>query len=143
VPSTPLRGEARQTGPIRDLVGTYDGVLYLISPAFAMALRAYGAKGWDAVPVDIPGVRGELSLLVGTGRVGPVLYATERAPIGGSKVGAFLGRKRWDGSDLFVPDNENVILVTDRLAEHLRRSRLANLELEPAGLEALAGHDDS
>jgi hypothetical protein len=132
-----LLGEARQAGPVRDLVGTYDAFLFLISPAFSMALGAFGAKGWGAIPVDIPGADKELSLLVGTGRVGPIIRASEDAPVGDYKFGRFLGTERWDGSDLFVPDNENVILVTDDLAAHLRQSQLSNLELESAGLEAL------
>jgi len=132
-----LRGEARQRGPVRDLVGTYDAILFLISPAFAMALDAFGTKGWGAIPVDIPGVDNGLSLLVGTGRVGPIIRASEDAPVGDYKFGRFLGTERWDGTDLFVPDNENVILVTDNLAAHLRRSHLSNLELEPAGIEAM------
>jgi len=131
-----LRGEARQGGPVRDLVGTFDAVLLLISPAFAMALKAFGAKGWGAIPVDIPGVDG-LSLLVATGRVGPIIHASADAPVGDYRFGRFLGIERWDGSDLFVPDNENVILVTDELAAHLRLSQLSNLELEPAGIEAI------
>ena len=101
-----------------------------------MALDAFGAKGWGAIPVDIPGVQDALSLLVGTGRVGPIIHAAEDAPVGDYTFGRFLGTDRWDDSDLFVPDNENVILVTDDLAAHLRKSRLSNLELEPAGLEA-------
>ena len=136
VMSGSLRGQVRQAGPVRDLVGTYDAILFLISPAFAVALERFGAKGWGAIPVDIPSVDTRLSLLVGTGRVGPIVRASGGAPVAGYTFGRFLGTTRWDGSDLLVPDNENVILVTDDLASHLRQSQLSNLELESAGLEA-------
>jgi hypothetical protein len=137
VPGPGLRGEARQTGPVRDLVGTYDGVLFLVSPAFRVALESFGARGWETIPVDIPGLDPGLSLLAATGRVGPIAKATSDAPVGTSTFGRFLAADRWDGSDVFAPDNENVVLITDPLARHLRASDLSNLELEPAGLERL------
>jgi hypothetical protein len=133
----PIVGEARGRGPARDLVGTYDGFLFLISPAFAAALEGFGATGWRAIEVEIPGVSESLSLLAGTGRVGPVIRASEETPVGPYKFGRFLAPGGWDGTDVFVPDNENTILLTDELATHLRGRSLSNLELEPAGFERM------
>jgi hypothetical protein len=137
LPAEPLHAQPRQVGEVHDIVGTFDGVLFLIGPAFVDALRAFGATGWNAIPVDVTGITADLSLLVASGRVGPVLRASENEPIGGFTFGRFLATDWWDGSDVFVPDNQNAILITDELATHLRERRLTNLELEPAGLEAL------
>jgi hypothetical protein len=144
-----LIGEARdftpvarvlQDGPAGDFIGTYWGILYLISERFRQLLLDQGITGWSAEPLSIThGSRVmEAWLLSISGRCGPVFGAGGVQGESIPSIGHFLDSMQWDGSDMFVPDNLNAIYVTQECAELLRSGGLTNLEIELAGLEALS-----
>lgn len=76
----------------------------------------------------------ELWLLVVTGRAGPILGAGGILREGLDPIDQALDGSDWDGSDMFVPANRNVILLTDGAARRLKSARLRNVLFEPAGL---------
>jgi hypothetical protein len=136
-----VRGRVLAKGPMSDLVGTYWGIVYLVSEKMVTVLSESGMTGWRVTPVEIADgqpIR-RLSLLTVTGRCGPIYGQSGVWREGLPQLGQFLEPESWDGSDLFVPDNENGILLTPRCASVLRRARLRNLRLTPAGIERVPG----
>jgi len=145
-----LRGKERHAKPIpferhtggvaRDLVATSLAVPYLVSPAFVSVLREAKITGWDTYPVDARGkdgvaLDGYVGLIV-TG-AGPAVdnsrsVKLERpAESGGRLVTAWVGLcfdvDRWDGSDMFVPEDSGYILTTEYAMECLTAAGLTNL----------------
>lgn len=135
--STKVVGRVGAKGPLTDIVGTYWGV-YLMSDRMVSFLTEHRVSGWRPVPVEIESdlALGPLWLLVITGTAGPIYGINEARRQGLPALGQYLDPAEWDGSDLFVPANTSEILVTSSCAELLKRARLRNLRLEPAGLEA-------
>jgi hypothetical protein len=136
-----LVGVVRQHGRLGDLVGTFWAAVFLVSERLREVLRAGGVSGWTTRPVVVEGADAvnavSLHLLCVHGRCGPVI---ERADSTSSKtggVGQYLDPGEWDGSDVFVAANHNAILLSDRGADVIRRARLSNVEVSPAGLEPL------
>jgi hypothetical protein len=119
------------------VVGTYYAQLLLVGPRFIDVLVAHALTGWKATPVVAPQLRVELFLLSGTGTCGPILRASAGKPVGGFSFGRFIDGTLWDGSDLFVPDNEDVLLVGPAAQRILQAARLTNLDLPGAGLEPM------
>lgn len=52
-------------------------------------------------------------------------------------IGTFIDPARWDGSDFFLADNNNEILVVSATAKRLQELSLHNVVLEEAGLESV------
>jgi hypothetical protein len=147
-PKMVLTGQARrfdliarvlQEGPVGDLIGTYWGMIYLISDRFRNVLIENNISGWRVDPISITRGSGFMSawLLIITGRCGPVFGVggeeSDRVP----SVGQFLDPTRWDGSDIFTPDNLSAVFMTTECSQKLEQAGLTNLEIEHAGLEAL------
>jgi hypothetical protein len=145
-PAQLLRGEnvgiaeisaaVKQSGPVGDLIGTFWATVYVITSRFRDALEKSEINGWRAHPITLRSPRqidSEVSLLVVTGRAGPVFGAGGIVREDLDPVGQYLDINDWDGSEIFVPANRNVILLTERAAQALQAARLRNVVLEPAG----------
>lgn len=136
----PLKGVVRNSGRIRDLVNTYWPGIFLISDQFRMLLQEHRLAGWRTVAVTIRGGEQQaapLWLLAITGSCGR-LYGVGGDPVPHlSSIGDFLDPHAWDGSDFFLAENHDGILLTASCAEILKNSTLTNLEIEPARLEPL------
>jgi hypothetical protein len=135
----PLIARVLQEGPVGDLIGTYWGIIYLISDRFVKLLTGNNISGWQVEPISI--ARGSASmsawLLMLTGRCGPVFGVGGETSDSIPSVGQFLDPTRWDGSDMFTPDNLSAVFMTLECAQKLEQGGLTNLEIEHAGLEAL------
>jgi hypothetical protein len=135
----PIPAVIARPGPPGDLIGTTWANVYAISERLKTVLEDAHLTGW--VPYLLEVSSGELAsrkvwLLTVRGRSGPV-YGVDGAHRDGLEtLGQYLDPKEWDGSDLFVPSNRNVILIARQAAETLEAAHLSNLELDPAGLEA-------
>jgi hypothetical protein len=115
----PLVGTVRQSGPPQDLVGTYWAGVYLISDHFHQSLRDVGASGWFSTPVQVEGVQWQLWPLSISGRCGPMFGVGGDPYPGIPGIGSFIDPARWDGSDFFMADNNNEILVVSATAKRL------------------------
>jgi len=131
VSNSALRGVVRDRGLVGDLIPTYWAAVFTVTLRLVDVLRASSLTGWRTLPVTVPGPRlPPIFLLQVCGRCGPIRGASGRS------VGLFLDPRTWDGSDLFLPENEDRILMTARCADALSVARLKNVELSLAGLEA-------
>ncbi len=133
----PLPAAVGQRGRLGDLVGTFWATVYLVSDRFKEVLEGAALSGWTTFPVA-PRERLEsgLWLLGVTGRCGPVYGVDGVARAGLDPVGQYLDPDEWDGADVFLPRNRNVVLLTPEAGRVLGRARLMNVDLEPGGLEA-------
>jgi hypothetical protein len=131
-------GQVGRKGPATDLVGTYWAGVYLFSDSVVAILEKHDVTGWRAEPIDLSddSTIGPLWFLVVTGRSGPIYGVAGARRRGVPVLGQYLDASEWDGSDIFLAANSGSILVTNNCAELLKRARLRNLRLEPAGLEA-------
>jgi hypothetical protein len=57
-------------------------------------------------------------------------------------IGSFIDAARWDGSDFFIADNNNEILIVNATAKRLQELSLHNVVLEEAGLESVRPIED-
>lgn len=124
-------GRADGDRELGDLVGTYWAALFLMSSKFVATLETANLTGWKPVPVEVhgnPDAR-NFALLQVTGTCGP---------ISGGKVGRSLDLRTWDGSDFFVAENESVVFLSEKAAEVLRSSQLANVDISPASVDTHA-----
>ncbi len=136
-PATSLAGTALQRGRPGDLVGTFFANLFLMSPRFRSLLHEHGVLGWGHVPITVSGVALlDFGLLTVHGRCGPIrrLGPIPSDPRG---LGHYIDPLSWDGSGLFVADGDRAVLVSRDTADLIRRSRLRNVDVVPAGLETL------
>lgn len=125
-----ISGEFSPSGRIGDLVGTSWAALFVATDKFVSTLTEARCTGWDVAPVQLRGLAetNMLSLLQVHGRCGPIVSPG---------VGRYLASSTLDGSDIFVPENESTILLTARCAKALEQRNLRNVEVSPAGVEAL------
>lgn len=132
----PMRAWRITSGRPADIVGTTQAVLTLVSQRFRDTLTSLGMTGWTSLAVALDGsLPDDLTLLVVTGRCGPV-YSARRNPVPGvPPLGDFIDPRNWDGSDLFVGDGLAEVFVAPDRVPDLRRARLRNLRIEPAALE--------
>jgi hypothetical protein len=136
--SIPLPAVVVQEGPVGDLVGSSWAHVYAVTPRFLNTLEEAGVTGWSRLPIALEGTdRGTLDLwLLGvTGRSGPIYGVGGSPRLDVDSFGQYLDSAEWDGSDMFVPSNRRVILITGRAASKLERASLRNVALEPAGIE--------
>ena len=134
-----IRGSVLRAGPPVDLVGSSWGTLLLVSLRFRETLQGLGLTGWSTQPIALDAqLPDDLELLVVTGRCGPAFSATRNPLPGLPRLGTFIDPGNWDGTDLFVADGSGEVLLAPSRVNAIRRASLRNVELEPAGLEALA-----
>lgn len=151
-----LRAEARPTQPVRfsqstggtprDILGTGDAALFLVSDRFSQVLRDKHFTGWISYPVEIlKNDGGTLSGYEGfavTGRCGPLdqrkrlsVILPPRSDKGravSGRRGLYVDPARWDGSDVFVPASGGYVFVLEPVRDAIRRARLTNVALERA-----------
>jgi hypothetical protein len=134
----PLTGVVVQRGPVGDLIGTSWANLYVVTSRVVQVLEQSDLTGWMTYPVAVAAGMEEavgVWLLAVSGRSGSV-YGVGGAPrLDVDTLGQYLDPTEWDGSDLFVPANQQVILLTAQAAHALDAARLRNLVVDPAGLE--------
>ena len=131
-------GRVGEGGPETDLVGSGWAGIVLMSERFLELLAQRRVSGWRAVPVEIendPTLRAYW-LLVITGSAGPIYGVAGARREGLPALGQYLDPAEWDGSDMFVAANWNGTLLTAQCANMLKKARLRNVRLEPAGLES-------
>lgn len=135
----PIRARVLKLGRIGDLIGTTSASLHVVSDRFRQFLQAADLTGVTLFPVVVEGLEQQAAfhLLTVTGCCGPEYGAQgiQRPDI--PPLGLFLDPRDWDGSDLFMPPNANVVLLTARAGGLMRRARLRNLRIEPANYELL------
>jgi len=117
--------------------------LYLISDNLKTALENNNFTGWkifdarvfDLKDNEIPGYYG-FSI---TGGCGPVSYdkseiiekrLVSNGPLIKYYQGMQLGLGKWDNSDFFLPEKYFGIMISQRVADVLRKSKLTNIRLE-------------
>ena len=127
---------------LRDILDTGWASLHLISDSLKELLETNGLTGWKTFPVkvltkkneEIPGYQG-FSI---TGRCGAIDYKKGElikkrlipgGPLWKSRKGVYIGLDQWDGSDFFIPKESRWIVVSQRAAELLKKSKLTNIEL--------------
>ena len=146
-PLPPIRGSVLRAGPPIDLVGTTWAMLLLVSMRFREALQRLGLTGWSTRPIARDArLPEDLELLVVTGRCGPAFSASRNPLPGLPRLGTFIDAGNWDGADMFVADGSGEVLVAPSRVDAVKHASLRNVELRPAGLEALAvlnGLDDA
>lgn len=92
---------------------------------------------WFTTAVHVEGVQTQLSLLSISGRCGPMFGVGGDPYPGIASVGSFIDPARWDGSDFFIADNNNEILIVSATAKRLQQLSLSNVVMEEAGLESI------
>ena len=119
---------------LKDLLQTdYEG-LYLISERLRSLLEAHELSGWKTYPVALLDARekeiqGYCGLSI-TGRCGAVDYgASEIATYGSVFEELHVDLDTWDGSDFFVPEHPERIIVSERAAQVLRENKVSNAHL--------------
>jgi hypothetical protein len=137
-----LHAEVSWGGQYGDLIGTLEAGVYAVTSRFADLLLESHMTGWKTYPLAVnrsDSVPAPLWLLAIIGTCGPI-YGVGGQPFAGMDgISQYLDPRRWDGSNFFLPDNRNSILVDDVAAKLLRSSGLENVLVEPAGLEPLPG----
>jgi hypothetical protein len=131
----PLHAGVGQAGKVGDLVGTLWASVYAITSRLKVTLEKAGLTGWLALPVRGPDavVWESFWVLAITGRCGPVYGQGGLHHAGIDPAFPYLDPSKWDGTDLFMPENNTVILLAPRAAQALRRAHLRNVALEPVG----------
>ena len=106
-PDGGVRAQVFRRGRRGDLVGTTYASCLAISGQMRDTLTAMGLTGWGSVPWDLGDAWNDpLWLLTVTGSCGPKFNGVHGGPAW-LPLGQFLDPGRWDGSDIFMPDNVN------------------------------------
>lgn len=104
----------------------------IVSQPFVAALSACGATGWTTYPVtllDDDGTTvGDHVGLVTTGRSGP-LIPLDPHDVSKHRTGVRIDEDQWDGSDVFSPAEQNMVVVVERVRDALFTAEL-NLAFE-------------
>jgi hypothetical protein len=140
--------------PLDLVVGT-DIATMLVSTAVVEALRSAGCTGWGTYPVEFrDGHRQRIDGYHGFsvhGRCGPLNpsdrreWQPPRVP-GGPRYEAWVGlsfpSESWDGSDVFMANDETLfVFATERVRDAIRSAKLRNFEFRPiAEVKLLSPH---
>ena len=137
---------------VYDVIWTGFVAVVLVSRRFRDVLERAEFTGWTPYPVKVfdevgEEIRGYCGLAF-TGRSGPVDYSRSqkvwRKPRykGGPKyqeyVGLFFKEDRWDGTDLFLPENTAHKIITEKV-----KNALSKLDIPNVGFERLTEFTDS
>ncbi|QQS28144.1 MAG: hypothetical protein IPM47_14890 [Sphingobacteriales bacterium] len=128
---------------LEDVLDTGWACLYLISDKMKTILEENGLTGWktfEAKVLDKQGkeIEGYHGLSI-TGRCGEIDYnkseiiekrLVPNAPLGKYYKGLHVGLDKWDGSDFFLPEKYFGTIVTNRVAEVLKKNKITNVRLE-------------
>lgn len=143
-PRVYMRGEQKLPGTLRfeyaagrrlmDLVETGE-TGDLLSQRVFDALTAAGARGWTSHPVEIEDSTGRIvsgyGLLIVTGRCGPLIPVPCHTGDIRDKIRSYrVDGTTWDGSDLFVPTDSDLILATPTVVDACAAIRATNIDFE-------------
>lgn len=135
------RGGARQY----DVHGTTMVSPYLVSQRFVDTLVQNTFSGWRTFPVVAYGKKKErlegMHGLSVTGKCGPLDISRSRilvkppvrpgAPRYRMLLGRYVDLTTWDGTDVFMPAESRVIIVTRAVQIALKKAKLQNITLIP------------
>jgi hypothetical protein len=85
--------------------------------------------------VPVEGIDFPLWLLSITGRYGRLRGVGGEPIEDGPMFGTFIDPAEWDGTDFFMAENSNAILVLDSTAESIQHLHLSNIAFESSGLQ--------
>ncbi len=134
VPANPIFCDYHSCSRPMDLIATTWAILFLFSEKVIKTLQGIGATGWSTFPVKVIGknrkpVSGYYGLSV-TGRSGPISLSDEDIvtlppPVEGGREsqwykGFHFDIETWDQSDFFIPEETNIIMVTEKVALALK-----------------------
>jgi hypothetical protein len=128
---------------IPDWIWTSGLFYYLFSKRVFDLFRKNNITGWDSYSVSILGnISLELNSfegLVVKGRCGSILYEKENIiekqvspslPPFKFYKGYKIDRDKWDGKDVFMPNNTNHIFVSEKVYEILIDAKVTNIKME-------------
>ena len=145
VPSEPVkfvRAEGNRPG---DIITCSFVSIWLLSDKVVNLFRSEGITGWRTFPVEVTGkggvpVTGYHGFTV-AGRCGPidphrsvpaVLPPLVRGgPLRHERIGVYFDLETWDGSDIFVAPNSNVVMVIQRVKELMEQNHIRGCAFDP------------
>lgn len=145
-PDAPLVCDRAGGSRAVDFVAGGSVEIRFMSPRMIEVLRSHGFTGWQTWPAEVHGKDGVLlpgyEGLAVTGRCGDLrlesLSLEEACSRRWGKSGYFVkldatwyDLTKWSGHDVFTPAGVNMVFVTRRVHDALRRSKLTGIGLEP------------
>lgn len=112
-------------GAPADVIWTEISFVFLVSERVVTALESAGLSGWTAYPVDVSDIADARYFgLAIRGRCGASQYS--------SGSGLRIDPETWDGSDVFMPDDESaLIFLSEQGARVFREARVKNIMIVP------------
>lgn len=127
---------------LTDVLDTGWASLFLISDRMKTILETHEIKGWKTFHIklydkkenEVFGYHG-FSIV---GRCGPIddrkaeiieKQSIPTGPIYKAYRGLYVGLDKWDGMDLFIPEESLFLIVTKKLADILKKNKISNMRL--------------
>ncbi len=139
----PIIFEQKYGKKLLDIIDTGYASLYLISGRFKELLETNEFTGWKVYNVEVFDKLGKqifgyygLSVI---GKCGPIDYSKSQiikkqlVPNGKFSEyykGKYIGLDTWDKSSLFLPEDNNGIIVTEEVSKVIKRNKLSNVSLK-------------
>ena len=128
---------------LQDILDTGTATLYLISDKMKATFEDNNLTGWKTFEVKIldkqdKEIQGYHGLSI-TGRCGKIDYSQSEivekrcvpeGPLGKYYRGLYVGLDKWDGSDFFLPEKNFGTVITNRVADILKKNKFTNICLE-------------
>jgi len=111
-----------------DLIGYQDPWNFAISERFKNVLEENNIKGWNCYPIIIENVElkyfgfqiiSRAGLLAEYDEDGDMVYGTIKVDV-----------DTWDGSDIFCIGNTAIMVITSKLYESIKGSKISNVEFD-------------
>jgi hypothetical protein len=138
-PLKPLQLAWAEGSRLMDFTGTTAVLPQVISQRFVDVLHANSVTGWSTYPIELRGkdeqlIEGYHGLVV-TGKCGPLQDERSRVETrigkaGGRytvKLGLFFEEARWDGSDVYTPDDTSFVFVVGKVKRLLEKAKVSNV----------------
>lgn len=144
--STPKREivfKVEEGARFTDVLGNGELIL-IVSQKFVDVLSSAGFLGWHTYPIKLYDKSNTLISKpvfgIGiTGRAGPIdkkrgvvwtklPHSKRRVP---GRNGLYFNTSNWDGSDIFMLEDANYVLITRRVAEALEKAKLSGFKAKP------------
>ena len=139
----PIIFEQKYGSKLLDILDTGPASLYLISNKFKKVLIDHEFTGWKVFDVEVFDKRGQQVFgytgLSVTGRCGPIDYSKsqiiEKQLVPNGKPikyykGQHVGLNTWDESDMFLPEGNTGIVITQEVSNAMKSSKLSNVVLQ-------------
>ncbi|TAF71904.1 MAG: hypothetical protein EAZ53_17250 [Bacteroidetes bacterium] len=128
---------------LEDILDTGWPGLFLVSKKFKEVLEENALTGWKTFDVKVldknnQELQGFYGLSI-TGKCGKIDYSKSEiiekrlvpnGPVGKYYKGLPIGLDEWDGSDFFLPHNNFGAIVTSKVADVLKKSKVTNVRFE-------------